>query len=196
MNIQELLTGNIGNELINGLSQQTGAEESKVSQVISLALPFMLEQMKRNTSSTQGAENLNNALDNHQGSVLDNISDVLNNSNTADGLGILTHIFGNKQNNIIENISKSSGISSENVMQILATLAPVVMSFLGKQKQQSDLDSSGVAGLLGKILNGIQQSNLSEMSTIKKILDGNGDASIAGKALDLGSKLLGGFSRK
>lgn len=196
MNIQELLTGNIGNELINGLSQQTGAEESKVSQVISLALPFILEQMKRNTSSTQGAENLNNALDNHQGSVLDNISDVLNNSNTADGLGILTHIFGNKQNNIVENISKSSGISSENVMQILATLAPVVMSFLGKQKQQSDLDSSGVAGLLGEILNGIQQSNLSEMSAIKKILDGNGDASIAGKALDLGSKLLGGFSRK
>lgn len=196
MNIQELLTGNIGNELINGLSQQTGAEESKVSQVISLALPFMLEQMKRNTSSTQGAENLNNALDNHQGSVLDNISDVLNNSNTADGLGILTHIFGNKQNNIVENISKSSGISSENVMQILATLAPVVMSFLGKQKQQSDLDSSGVAGLLGEILNGVQRGNLSEMSAIKKILDGNGNGSIAGKALDLGSKLLSGFSRK
>lgn len=43
---------------------------------------------------------------------------------------------------------------------------------------------------------GVQQSNLSEMSAIKKILDGNGNGSIAGKALDLGSKLLGGFSRK
>ncbi|MCT7904090.1 Uncharacterised protein [Candidatus Ornithobacterium hominis] len=43
---------------------------------------------------------------------------------------------------------------------------------------------------------GVQRSNLSEMRAIKKILDGNGGGSIAGKTLDLGSKLLGGFSRK
>ena len=81
-------------------------------------------------------------------------------------------------------------------MQILATLAPVVMSFLGSQKQQNNLDSNGVSGLLGSLLGGMQQSNQSEMSMIERMLDQDGDGSYMDEAMDIGSKLLGGFFRK
>ena len=195
MNLSDLVQGPLGQQLIGGLSQQLGVNDSRVSSAISMALPFLLSQMNKNAQSTQGRESLNQALNEH-GSELDNIGSILSSPNMADGLGILGHIFGNKQNQVARNIGNQSGLSAGNVMQILATLAPVVMGFLGKQKQQSNLDSSGITGLLGGLLGGMQQSNQSEMSMIERMLDQDGDGSYMDEAMDIGSKLLGGFFRK
>lgn len=196
MNLTDLVQGPVGQQLIQGLSSQLGVKDQNVSSAISMALPFLLSQMNKNASSQQGAESLSNALNDHTGGALDNVNGILNSANMADGLGILGHVFGSKQTQVAQNIGKSTGLSSGNVMQILATLAPVIMSFLGKEKQQNNLDTNGVSGLLGTLLGGMQQSNQSEMSMIEKLLDQDGDGSIADDVLDLGGKLLGGFFGK
>lgn len=196
MNLSDLVSGPLGQQLVGGLSRQLGVNDSRVSSAVSMALPFLLSQMNKNARTSQGAESLNQALNQHSGSALNNIESILNSPNMADGLGILGHVFGNKQNQVARNIGNQSGLSAGNVMQILATLAPVVMSFLGSQKQQNNLDSSGVSGLLGSLLGGMQQSNQSEMSMIERMLDQDGDGSYMDEAMDIGSKLLGGFFRK
>lgn len=193
MNLSDLVQGAVGQQLIGGLSQQLGVKDQRVSSAISMALPFLLSQMNKNAQSQKGAESFSRALNDHQGSALDNVASILSSPNMADGLGILGHVFGNKQNQVAQNIGQQSGLSAGNVMQILATLAPVVMGFLGNQKQQNNLDSGGVTNLLGGLLGGMQQSNQSEMSMIERMLDQDGDGSLMGEAMDLGSKLLGGF---
>lgn len=196
MNLTDLVQGPIGQQLISGLSQQVGADNNNVSSAVSMALPFLLSQMSKNASSPSGAESLTNALGAHQGDILSNVAGVLNSPNMADGLGILGHVFGNKQTQVAQNIGKQSGLSTGNVMQILATLAPLVMGFLGQQKQQNNLDANGVSGLLGSLLGGMQQSNQSEMGMIERMLDQDGDGSAIDDAINLGSKLLGGFFSK
>lgn len=196
MNLSDLVSGPLGQQLVGGLSRQLGVNDSRVSSAISMALPFLLSQMNKNARTQQGAESLNQALNQHSGNALNNIESILNSPNMADGLGILGHVFGNKQNQVARNIGNQSGLSAGNVMQILATLAPVVMSFLGSQKQQNNLDSSGVSGLLGSLLGGMQQSNQSEMSMIERMLDQDGDGSYMDEAMDIGSKLLGDFFRR
>lgn len=196
MNLTDLVQGPVGQQLIQGLSSQLGVKDQNVSSAISMALPFLLSQMNKNASSQQGAESLSNALNAHTGGALDNVNGILNSANMADGLGILGHVFGSKQTQVAQNIGKSTGLSSGNVMQILATLAPIIMSFLGKEKQQNNLDTNGVSGLLETLLGGMQQSNQSEMSMIERLLDQDGDGSIADDVLDLGGKLLGGFFSK
>ncbi len=196
MNLLDLVSGPVGQQLIGGLSKQTGASDSRVSSVVSLALPFLLSQMNKNASTPEGAANLDQALNEHPGSVLNNIDGLLNSGNMADGLGILGHVFGDKQNQVAKNIGKQSGLSTGKVLQILATLAPIVMGFLGKEKQTNNIDQSGISGLLGGLLGGMQQTNGTELSMIEKMLDSNGDGSIMDEAMDLGSKLLGGFFKK
>ncbi|MDG4946081.1 DUF937 domain-containing protein [Weeksellaceae bacterium KMM 9713] len=196
MNLLDLVSGPVGQQLIGGLSNQTGASDSSVSSAVSLALPFLLSQMNKNASTPEGAANLDKALNDHPGSVLNNIDGLLNSGNMADGLGILGHVFGDKQNQVAQNIGKQSGLSTGNVLQILATLAPIVMGFLGKQKQSNNIDQNGISGLLGGLLGGMQQTNGTELSMIEKMLDSNGDGSIMDEAMDLGSKLLGGFFKK
>lgn len=196
MNLTDIVSGPIGQQLIGGLSRQLGTNDSNVSSAVSLALPFLLSQMNKNASTPQGAASLTNALNKHEGSVLDNIGGLLESGNMADGLGILGHVFGNKQNQVAQNIGQQSGLSTGKVLQILATLAPVVMGFLGKEKQQNNLDQSGITNVLGGLLGGMKQSNQSEMSLIEKMLDSDGDGSIMNEAVDLGSRLLGGFFKK
>lgn len=196
MNLLDLVSGPVGQQLIGGLSKQTGANDSSVSSAVSLALPFLLSQMNKNASTPEGAANLDKALNEHPGSVLNNIDGLLNSGNMADGLGILGHVFGDKQNQVAKNISKQSGLSTGNVLQILATLAPIVMGFLGKEKQTNNINQNGISGLLGGLLGGMQQTNGTELSMIEQMLDSNGDGSIMDEAMDLGSKLLGGFFKK
>ncbi|MXV37847.1 DUF937 domain-containing protein [Flavobacteriaceae bacterium Ap0902] len=194
MDITDLVQGSIGKELINGLSQQTGLEDNKVSSAVSMALPFLLSQMNKNASDPRGAESLANALSDHKD--LNNVSSILNSPNMAEGLGILGHVFGDKQPQVAQSIGKNAGISSGNVMQILATLAPIVMGYLGKQKAQNNMSANEVPNLLENLLGGMKQTNHSEMSMIERMLDQNGDGSIMDEAMDLGGKLLGGFFSK
>lgn len=197
MNLLDLVSGPVGQQVISGLSKQTGENDSKVASAVSMALPFLISQMNKNASTPQGAASLDKALNDHsQSSVLSNVSGLLNSGNMADGLGILGHVFGNKQNQVAENISKQSGLSTGNVLQILATLAPLVMNFLGQEKKQQNVGQDNLTGLLGGLLGGMKQSNQSEMSMIERMLDQDGDGSIVDDAMNLGSKLLGGFFKK
>lgn len=197
MNLLDLVSGPVGQQFISGLSKQTGESDSKIASAVSLALPFLIGQMNKNASTPSGAESLDKALNDHsKSSALSNISALLNSGNMSDGLGILSHIFGNKQNQVAENISKQSGLSTGNVIQILATLAPIVMNFLGQEKKEQNVDQGNITGMLGGLLGGMRNSNQSEMSMIEKMLDQDGDGSIVDDAMDLGSKLLGGFFKK
>ncbi|MDO5510329.1 MAG: DUF937 domain-containing protein [Weeksellaceae bacterium] len=193
MNLQELVSGPMGNQLISNLSNQMGIKNENVAAAVSVALPFLLTQMNRNAQSGAGASSLDNALNQHAQRP---VAGAVNNFNLADGLGILGHLFGNRQNQVAQNIGKQSGISSGQVMQIMAVLAPIVMSYLGREKQQQNVGASGLSGLLGGLLGGMSQSNQREMSAIEQMLDSNNDGNISDDIVNIGSRLLGGFFRK
>lgn len=196
MDLSTLLQGPISNQLIGSVSQKLGINESQAQSAVSTALPLLLTALNRNANNG-GAQGIDNALSKHNGSIFDNFAGFLNSGvDQQDSLGILGHILGNKQQNVETAVEKSSGLSSSQVMSVLTILAPIVMNFLGKQKQENSLDSSGVTGLLGSLLGGTSNQNSSNLSGFEKILDQDGDGSYADDLMDLGSKFLGGFFKK
>lgn len=193
-NIADLIQGPIGNQLISGLSKQIGVEDSKVSSAVSMAVPMLLTQLNKNASDPSEAEKLKNALAKHENSDIQNVSSLLDKDNSNEGLGILGHIFGDKQNQITQTISKSSGLSTDNVMQILSKLAPIVMGFISNEKAKSG--SNDISGILGNLMGNMKQNGGSNMGMIEKLLDQDGDGSVMDDVMDMGSKLLGGFFKK
>ena len=77
----------------------------------------------------------------------------------ADAGGILGHILGNNQGQVAQEVSNKSGLSLSQVAPILMMLAPIVMSYLGKQKQEQGVGADGLGGLLGGLLGGGQQAS-------------------------------------
>lgn len=165
--LQDLLGQEQGSQAVEQISQNVGADQSAVNTAIQAALPMILSGLANNAATPQGAESLNNALerDQHAG-VLDNLgglgSLIFGGQQQApppqaDAGGILGHIFGNQQGQVAEQVSNQSGLGMGQVAQILMMLAPIVMGYLGQQKQQQGVGADGLGGLLGGLLGGQQQ---------------------------------------
>lgn len=184
--LQDLLGQQQGSEATNQISQTIGANPTVTQTAIQMALPMILGSLAKNASQPQGAQDLSNALEqNHGGGILDNLSDYLGggNSNAAsndDGIGILGHIFGQNQGAAAQQVSQKSGLDLGQTAQLLITLAPIVMGYLGRQKQQQNLDAGGLSNLL----NGQQQQMQSSGNPIMDMVSGFMDSNHDGSAMD------------
>lgn len=194
--LQDLLGQEQGNEAVDQLSQKLGANHTTVNSAIQMALPMMLGGLARNASDPQGAQNLNKAIEqDHDGSLLENLMGYLGSggqepqsSRQTNGIGILDHIFGNNQTEVAKEVSQNTGLDMGQVAQLLITLAPIVMGYLGKQKQEKNLDSDGLSNWLGSQREQIEQSP--QGGFLNSILDRNNDGSSLDDLASLASSYL------
>ena len=56
--ILDLLNSDLGKTIINGVSNETGQPQNKTNELLTMALPVLMQAMKRNASSPQGAQGL------------------------------------------------------------------------------------------------------------------------------------------
>lgn len=162
--LQDLLGQQQGSEAVDNISNTVGAEPSAVNTAIQYALPAILGGLANNASTPQGAESLDNALaKDHDGGILGNLGGlgglIFGNQQAAapppreaDAGGILGHILGGSQGQVAQEVSQKSGLQMGQVAQILMMLAPIVMSYLGQQKREQNVQADGLGGLLGGIL--------------------------------------------
>jgi hypothetical protein len=196
--ILDLLNSPTGKSIVSGVAAQTNQPESKTQDVLMMAMPVLMQAMRRNAETPQGADGLLSALNGgkHDGSILDNLGSLfgggVDENVTNDGNKILGHVLGNKQSNVQNALSKQSGMDAGTIAQILKIAAPILMGMLGNQaKQQNVNDKSGLEGMLGGLLKGNSQQN--EQSFLESILDADGDGSIMD---DVAGMVLGGNKRK
>ncbi|MCA1623840.1 MAG: DUF937 domain-containing protein [Acidobacteria bacterium] len=178
LSLQDLLGQEQGGEAVNQISQMIGANQTETNSAIQFALPLILSALAKNASNPQGAESLSNTLQkNHDGSILDRLGGYLNQPDTDDGLGILNHIFGQKQGAAAQQVSQNTGLDMGQVAQLMITLAPIVMAYLGRKKQQENLDADGLSSVLQGQQQQIQSTNNPMMDMISNLLDSNQDGS-------------------
>lgn len=190
--LEDLLGQQQGSETTNQISQQVGAQPSLVNSVIQMALPTLINGLANNAATPKGAESLDNALaKDHDGGILDNLGGLGNlifggqqqaapPPRQADAGGILGHILGGNQGQVTQQISEKSGLNMGQVAQILMFLAPIVMGYLGKQKQEQNLDAGGLSNWLDGQQQQIQSSGSPMIDMASNMLDRDRD----GSALD------------
>ena len=179
MDITQLLNSGLGQQIINGIGGQVGTSEKETSSVISASLPVILGMLQKNATSEEGASGIMNALNKHDGGILDNLSGFLNSGDTTDGNGILGHILGGKKGNVENAISKQTGVSSFDVSKIIAMLAPIVMGYLGRQTKNENVTSgSGLGGVLGGLLGNAGVASSVGGSILTSMLDQDGDGQL------------------
>ena len=125
----------------------------------------------------------------HDGGILDNLMGFLNGGQQSQGEGILGHVFGDSQIGVVNALSRASGMDASSMGRLLVTLAPIVMGYLGRTRQQQAIGPSGLAGLLGGETQYAQQAAPGLMGTINRFLDQNGN----GSAVDELAGMLGGM---
>lgn len=195
--ILDLLNSDLGKTIISGVSGQSGQPKDKTSNLLTMALPVLMQGMKRNASTQQGAEGIMKALSNkHDGSILDNLEGLfgggVDDEVMVDGDKILGHVLGGNKQHVQTALGQKSGMDAGSVAQILKVAAPILMGVLGKQKRREAIhDTSGLEGLFGRMMSG--NSPQQEQSFLESILDADGDGSIID---DVAGMVLGGGQKK
>lgn len=194
MSLIDLITGNAGNQVAEQAENKFGISKQQIIALLAVAAPLIISYLRNKSQDTNEAEALNNALDkDHDGSILNNISQA--SDRQAEGSSILDHIFGNEKATVENQLSQNTGISMDKVGPILAMLAPVIMGYIGQQKQANSVNAGGLGDLLGGILGGAQQQAQSQPSNPLNDILGSvlGGAQQSGGGLgDLLGNILGG----
>ena len=217
--ILDLITSQLGSSGAGALSKQLGADENATSKAIAAALPMLVGGLARNANkSPEGAAALSSALDrDHDGSVLDNVMDLLGGSGgggggalgglaqlaggllgqkaapsrATNGDGILGHVLGQKRVAVEKGIAQSSGLDLGQVAKLLPVLAPMVMGALGKVKKQQNLDANGLASALNQEQARVEQTMPGmKPGGLSSFLDMDGDGDITDDIMKLGAGLF------
>ena len=196
MDITNFLQTAMNDQTVDGIANQLGIKNEQAKSAISSAVPVLVAALSSNAKKGD-SENIEKALErDHDGSILDNISGFLSGGDFSDGAGILGHILGGGQSNVETAVSKSSGLSSAQTGKLLAILAPIIMGYLGKQKKQGSVETSGgIGGLLEGLVGGMINSKESDTSILDVLLNQDGKSKEGG-LMDIGGKILGGLFGK
>ena len=188
--ITQMIMQQLSGGASRAIAQRLGVNESTANTAVQVAVPLLLAALARNASAPQGAESLHQAINkDHDGSILDNLTGYLGNPQSANGAGILSHVFGGQRPAIENNLAQATGMDQGSAGSLLETLAPVVMGAVGQAQQQNGLDPSGLSNLLNKQEQQAEANSPGVMGMLNSMLDQNKD----GSAMDDLQRMAGNF---
>ena len=198
MSLIDLITGNAGQQVAQEAENNYGVSKTQIIALLAVAAPLIISYLRNKSQDANEAEALNNALDkDHDGSILNNPTSAV--EREAEGNSILDHIFGGQKATVENQLSQNTGISMDKIGPILAMLAPVIIGYIGQQKQANGVNAGGLGDLLGGILGGAQQQTQQSNDPLSSILGsvlGGATQQSGGGLGDLLGSVLGGGNQK
>ena len=160
MDLNSIISSLTGNNLIGQIAQKFNIDQSKIINVIKAAIPKFLSAMQKNASTSAGASSLLQALSSHAGQGMG--------INIEDGMKILQKVFGGNLGSVISSLGKQTSTPNDQVSNILASVAPNLLSVLGK----NTAGAGNIGNILGSLLGGGSSASSNTGSTAGKVLGG------------------------
>ena len=127
MNLRNLLLASMtSNKAVKEVAVKTGLPEKYVRKLMKLAIPVILKHLTKNVSTSAGLIALAAALKHHTDKK--EMEKQLKEADEKDGHKIIHHIFGRQEKEVTQELCAQSGLTVDQVNQILAIMAPALMS--------------------------------------------------------------------
>ena len=219
--LSDELMGQLQGAPMQGLAQQLGLDSVQTEQAVGVALPMLFGALGQNAAQPQGAADLLGALQRDHssaqgamdlGGLLGGLLGGAGGAGAAGGLGsilgsvlgggagssqlnggsILGNIFGGQRQQAESQLGQATGLGG-NAGQLMAMLAPLVMSFLANRVQSQGMGANDLGNALGQERSQIQAQGGAAGGILGSLLDQNGDGKLdVGDLFKLGGSLLGG----
>ncbi|MDL2300198.1 DUF937 domain-containing protein [Clostridiaceae bacterium OttesenSCG-928-D20] len=176
--LDSLMGSLLGSDATKEIAKKSGASSDQVQNIVTSALPLLLQSMASNASDPKEAESLNCALCDHAAHD-QSVTSQIKNADLDDGSKILKHLLGSKEKDVEKNLAKSSGLQADQVQTVLSALAPALLSQVGKETKASKNTGSDIGSLITGLVTG-----------------GNSDASPLDGILKFAMKNIGGEKKE
>ena len=174
MNILDSLLNSGDGGAVRQLGAQFGLAPEQAQSALAALVPALMAGFQNNISREGGLDSLASALaggGHHE--YVNNPATLADPATTADGNGILGHIFGSKDvsRQVAQQASAQTGIDPGLLEQMLPVIAALAMGAMSRQSQSAGAGTS---------------------SGLASMLDQNRDGSVADDLLGLAGKLFSG----
>lgn len=148
----------LGNALSGGalakIAGQLGTDEAGAQSALSTVLPQLLGRLQSNASTTEGADSLQGALGQHDGSVLDDVDGYLDRGD-QDGSQdrFVSKVFGADRDTTVNALAGQTGFDMSKITSLIGVLGPIVLAAMSKSGAQAG-GAGGLASVLGGLLGG------------------------------------------
>ncbi len=136
MDLNSLMGTLLSGDSIANISQISGTSQQNVKDVLSSALPALLNGAGKQATDESTVEGFAGALLDHAKVDTSDIASFMSNVDLEDGGKIIGHLLGKDQEAATQEAATRAGLSVGKTGIILALLAPMLMSLLGQQTQQ------------------------------------------------------------
>lgn len=185
MNILDVIMNAQGGDAARRAGAQVGLGEAETATALSALVPALAAGFQKNLQSADGMTGLIGALTGggHQRYIDDPTALA---GATADGNGILGHVFGSKDVSraVADRASAQTGISADVLKQLLPIAASMMMGAFSQQRAQGGLSMAAGAGAGG------QSGGLMDLLT--PLVDRDRDGSIIHDVGGMIGKMFGG----
>ena len=163
VNLIELVKGQLGDSVLAQLGSLIGESTENTKNAVEASVPTLLGSIVDKVSSdTDAAGMLSNVLDNLDEGIADDFSGFIQPDKqpaiAEKGLGLLQGLLGDNLSSVVDMISKFSGVGNKSSTSMLSMILPLVLGFIGKQRNTAGLDQDGVLGLLNSQTDNIKTS--------------------------------------
>lgn len=144
------------------VSGMLGIDEKNAEAAIETVMPMLLKGMQGQMSNKETQPGFLQALMDHSADDTDDLKKAVKNVDMEDGAKIVNHLLGKQQEEVAAKAKKKSGLDTKTILKIMAILAPILMSKMGKTaKTETAKSSSGdMMKVVGGLLDGVDAKDV------------------------------------
>ena len=150
------------------VSEMLGVSEKDAGNAVEVVLPLLLQGMQGQVKSKDTQEGFLKAINDHGKNDTKDVKKFIKNVDTEDGAKIVSHLLGNKTEEAAAKAKKKSGLDTKTVLKIMAILAPLLMSQMGKSAEAEKAKSSSgdMGGVVGSLLDNVDVGDVIKIANL------------------------------
>lgn len=153
IDLMGMLKEALSKQVMNKIGGMIGLDEPTTNKAFDGAAGAILGGMMKKTKTQQGIDQIFGVAKENDGSIFDNIGDLLGNSDAVvdlekQGGGVLDLVFGDQRAKAESGVASSLGLSSGIVGKLMSLAGPMVMGMIGRYIKNKALNAVGLGSLL------------------------------------------------
>ena len=144
------------------VADMLGVDEKSANSAIDAVVPMLLKGMQGQLKNNDTKDSFLKALNDHSKDDTDDLKKAVKNADTVDGAKIVKHLLGAGQEEAAAKAKKKSGLDTKTILKIMAILAPILMSKMGKtaKTETAKAGSDDMFSIVGGLLDGVDAGDV------------------------------------
>ena len=147
---------------VEQVCKMTGITKKEANSAIEVVLPLLISGMQGQAKNKDTKEGFVKALADHGKDDTSDVKAFLSKVDTDDGAKIVKHLLGSHTEEIAAKAKKKSGLDTRKILMIMAILAPLLMSQMGKtaEKETAKGGSGNMSDVVETILENVDVADV------------------------------------